>query len=112
MLRQMLVNLLSNAVKFSSEDSFVTISTMITDNNEFEITVSDTGMGMAPEEIPKAIAPFEQTESGINAGGTGLGLPLVDKIMAMHSGSLEIESMTGQGTTVSLRFPAMHGTAA
>ena len=112
MLRQMLVNLLSNAVKFSSEDSFVTISTMITDNNEFEITVSDTGMGMAPEEIPKAIAPFEQTESGINAGGTGLGLPLVDKMMAMHSGSLEIERMTGQGTTVSLRFPAMHGTAA
>jgi len=106
MVRQMLVNLLSNAVKFSPRDSVVTISASTSTAEEIHITVRDTGMGMAPDEIPKAIEPFEQTASGINAGGTGLGLPLVNKMMALHNGSLQIESAEGEGTTVSLRFPA------
>ncbi|MBL6951356.1 MAG: PAS domain-containing protein [Alphaproteobacteria bacterium] len=106
MVRQMLVNLLSNAVKFSPRDSVVTISTSTSTAEEIHITVRDTGVGMAPDEIPKAIEAFEQTASGINAGGTGLGLPLVNKMMALHNGSLQIESAEGEGTAVSLRFPA------
>ena len=106
MVRQMLVNLLSNAIKFSPRDSVITISTSTATAEELHIAVSDTGIGMAPDEIPRAIEPFEQTESGINAGGTGLGLPLVNKMMALHNGSLEIDSTEGVGTTVLLRFPA------
>ena len=106
LVRQMLVNLLSNAVKFSPEGGVITIAATETETGELVITVNDKGIGMTPDEISKAMKPFEQTESGVNAGGTGLGLPLVDRMMALHEGSLELESITGQGTTASLRFPS------
>ena len=107
LVRQMLVNLLSNAVKFSPEGGVITIAATETETGELVITVNDKGIGMTPDEISKAMKPFEQTESGVNAGGTGLGLPLVDRMMALHEGSLELESITGQGTTASLRFPSI-----
>ncbi|MBT7663688.1 MAG: PAS domain-containing protein, partial [Rhodospirillaceae bacterium] len=83
LVRQMLVNLLSNAVKFSPEGGVITIAATETETGELVITVNDKGIGMTPDEISKAMKPFEQTESGVNAGGTGLGLPLVDRMMAL-----------------------------
>jgi PAS domain S-box-containing protein len=107
MLRQMIVNLLSNAVKFSPEKG--TVSTFAMQDNAGRITVSvrDEGPGMTAEDIPKALTPFFQTESGMEVGGgTGLGLPLVKEMMALHGGILEIQSVVGHGTTASLCFPA------
>jgi len=106
MLRQMLVNLLSNAVKFSNKGGAIEVSTAVSAGGALDISVRDEGVGMAPEDIPKALTPFEQTQSGIEAGGTGLGLALVERMMKLHGGSLEITSARGEGTTATLRFPA------
>ncbi len=105
MLRQMIVNLLSNAIKFSHQDSEITITTEIAADGRLTLAVTDHGVGIAPADIPKALAPFEQTEAGREAGGTGLGLSLVKSMMELHGGTLELISAVGQGTTVTLNFP-------
>ncbi len=60
------------------------------------------------EDIPKALAPFQQIDSGLNRRheGTGLGLPLTKSYIELHGGSLELQSEIGVGTTVTVRFPA------
>jgi signal transduction histidine kinase len=70
-------------------------------------TVSDTGIGIAPEDIPICLAPFGQVESSFSRkhGGTGLGLPLARKLAEILGGSLNLESEPGRGTTVTLRLP-------
>ena len=106
-LRQMVVNLLSNAVKFSPEKGSVRVFASQDRNGCLTINVSDEGPGMPAEDIPKALTPFVQTESGLRAGeGTGLGLPLVKQMMILHDGNVEIQSIVGQGTVASLCFPA------
>ena len=106
-LRQMIVNLLSNAVKFSPDKGSVRVFATHDKNGCLTVNVSDEGPGMAEEDIPKALTPFIQTETGLRAGeGTGLGLPLVKQMMALHGGSVEIQSIVGQGTVASLCFPA------
>ena len=107
MLRQMIVNLLSNAVKFSLENGKVKIFALLESTGRITISISDDGPGMTAEDIPKALTPFVQTESSMIAGGgTGLGLSLVKGMMERHGGTLEIQSVVGQGTTASLCFPA------
>ncbi len=69
------------------------------------ISVADNGAGMAPGDIPKALAPFERTESGKNKEGTGLGLPLVKRMAELHGGGLTLESTQGAGTTATITFP-------
>ncbi len=105
MLRQMIVNLLSNAIKFSHQDSEITITTEIAADGRLTLAVTDHGVGIAAADIPKALAPFEQTEAGRESGGTGLGLSLVKSMMELHGGTLELISAVGHGTTVTLNFP-------
>ncbi len=70
--------------------------------------VVDSGIGMAFEDIPKALARFGQVDSGLQRAheGTGLGLPLAKSLIELHGGSLDLESKVGSGTTVTIRFPA------
>ena len=70
--------------------------------------IIDTGVGIADEDIAKALAPFRQVESDLNRKieGTGLGLPLSKALVKLHGGSLDLESKIGVGTTVTVRFPA------
>ncbi len=70
--------------------------------------VTDTGIGIALEDIPKALAPFQQVESDLarKYEGTGLGLPLTKSLVELHSGSLDLQSEIGVGTTATVRFPA------
>src|SRR5262249_11196959 len=78
-LRHVVTNLLSNAVKFSPPGGSVTISTKaIPSSGDLELTIADTGIGMRPEDIPKAMEPFGQIDSALarRYEGTGLGLPL------------------------------------
>jgi signal transduction histidine kinase len=69
--------------------------------------VHDTGIGIAPEDIPRILEPFGQVESSLTRGheGTGLGLTLVKRLTEKHGGTLAIVSAPGQGTTVTVRFP-------
>ena len=105
-VKQILVNLTANAVKFSNPGGQVTISGR-RDSDGLILQVADQGIGMSPEDVPKALRPFGQIDSGLarKHEGTGLGLPLVERLATLHGGSLEIDSAPGAGTTVTVRFP-------
>ncbi len=107
MVKQILLNLLSNAVKFTREGGEITVRAGIEPDVCFRLVVADTGIGMAKEDIPKALTSFTQLGGQLDRRhpGTGLGLPLVKSLMALHGGTLELESEPGVGTTVTVRFP-------
>jgi signal transduction histidine kinase len=106
-MRQILINLLSNAVKFTPEGGQVRVSSFLK-NGELAIEVSDTGIGIAAEDIPKAFALFSQVDSNISRQyeGTGLGLSLVKHFVELHGGTLSLESEVAAGTTVTVVLPA------
>jgi PAS domain S-box-containing protein len=105
--KQILLNLLSNAVKFTPTGGSISV-TAATTAAGLVITVADTGIGMAAEDIPVALEPFRQIDSTLSRRyeGTGLGLPLAKRLAELHDGELEIESQPGRGTTVHIRLPA------
>lgn len=105
-LRQMLLNLLSNAVKFTPDGGQVRISAGARADG-FAIAVADTGIGMAHEDIPKALERFGQIDSSLarRYEGTGLGLPLTRDLAELHGATLAIESVPGTGTVATLLFP-------
>ena len=107
-LKQILVNLLSNAVKFTNPGGTVTIKTWARPESGFVIQVIDSGIGMALDDIPKALEPFTQVDSKLDRKyeGTGLGLPLTKSLIELHSGSFDLQSKIGIGTTATVRFPA------
>ena len=105
-LKQVLVNLLSNAVKFTPAHGKVQVTvTLAPDGMLF--AVSDTGVGMTPDDIVVALQPFGQVDAGLTRRheGTGLGLPLTKRLVELHGGRLEIDSTPGAGTTVSVWLP-------
>ncbi len=107
-LKQVLANLISNAVKFTPDNGAIKTTACYSDEDGYAITVRDTGIGIAQEDLKKALAPFQQIDSDLNRkfAGTGLGLPLSQALVALHGGSLEIESEPGKGTAVTVRLPA------
>ena len=106
-IKQILINLASNAVKFTPEDGIVTISAKINDSGKLVIKVTDTGVGMAPEEIPTALEPFRQVEHYLTRHheGTGLGLPIAKAFSDLHGAKFKMVSEQGKGTKISLEFP-------
>lgn len=106
-LKQILANLLSNAVKFTEGSGRVTLRISCSRDGGYVFQVSDTGIGIAPEDIPKALSLFGQVDGQLNRKqeGTGLGLPLTKALVELHGGSLDLESEVGSGTTVAMRFP-------
>lgn len=102
--KQVLLNLLSNAVKFTLKDGRVTVRADMF--RDLVITISDTGIGIPPAKINKALSPFGQVDSSLNRKyeGVGLGLPLAKSITELLGGSLTIRSQSGEGTTVTLAF--------
>lgn len=107
-LIQILVNLLSNAVKFTQPDGQITLKAWWSGESGMVFQVIDSGIGMAPEDIPKALSPFAQVDTDLNRRyeGTGLGLPLTKGLIELHGGSLNLQSQAGVGTTATVRFPA------
>jgi len=107
-LTQVLLNLLSNAVKFTPKGGRVTVTVAIAKDDNLTIEVKDTGIGIAPEDIPRALSPFVQIDSSLSRrySGTGLGLPLSKKLVELHNGTLAIDSVLGVGTNVICTFPA------
>ena len=107
-LRQVLMNLLSNAIKFTPAGGCVTLGiAQSADPRKVRVTVSDTGIGMREADIPIALAPFGQIDSALNRkhAGTGLGLPLSQRLMQLLGGDLEIESAPEKGTVVTIVLP-------
>lgn len=106
-LKQMLLNLLSNAIKFTLPGGIITIAFTPREDASI-VTVTDTGIGMDPAEIPKALAPFGQLDGALNRRftGTGLGLPLVRALAEQHGGHLDITSAPGVGTRAAIVLPA------
>jgi signal transduction histidine kinase len=108
LIKQSLINLLSNAIKFTPGPGRVTVHGKIEADGALALSVSDTGIGIAEEDIAKVLQPFNQVESAFSRSheGTGLGLPLAKSFLEVQGGSLEIDSKIGEGTTVTLRLPA------
>jgi two-component system cell cycle sensor histidine kinase PleC len=108
LMMQVFTNLLSNAIKFTEKGGEIIVSVNATDAGSCKITVSDTGIGIAEQDIPKIIEPFVQVESADTRhhDGLGLGLPLVKRITELHNGQLEITSDLGLGTVVTVLLPA------
>ena len=106
-LTQILINLLSNAVKFTPEGGNVWVIAGIEGNGAFRLSVKDTGIGIAPEDIATVMASFGQVDRKLSRRyeGTGLGLPLTKSLVALHDGTLDIESEVDVGTTVIVRMP-------
>ena len=106
-LRQVILNLISNAIKFTPKGGMIAVTTQQIDN-DVRVAVSDTGIGIAAEDIPKALEPFSQVDNSLSRkyGGTGLGLPLSKLYVEGHGGTLSIESVRGHGTTVFFTLPA------
>jgi signal transduction histidine kinase len=105
---QVLLNLLSNAVKFTPPGGTITLASAGDAGGGVVVRVEDTGIGIAPENISRVLAPFEQVESGNTRryDGTGLGLPLAKKLVELHGGTLAIDSALGAGTRVEVKLPA------
>jgi len=109
-LKQVLLNLLSNAVKFTPRGGRVTLKAEGRRDSMGErvrVSVTDTGIGIASQDLVRLTRPFEQIESqqSKTQQGTGLGLALSKSLVEMHGGVLEIESEPGVGTTVSFLLP-------
>lgn len=108
-VRQCLFNLLSNACKFTS-DGTVSLSVLKTTENDREwvqLVVRDSGIGMTPEQLAKLFQPFTQADASATRkyGGTGLGLTITKRFCEMMGGSIEVESVVGQGSTFRIRLP-------
>ncbi len=106
-LRQMLLNLISNALKFTASGGAVTVTAFVTSAG-LELTVRDNGIGIAPEDLDKALEPFGQVDSSLSRKyeGAGLGLPLTRQMAALHGGRLNLDSVPGQGTVATIFLPA------
>ena len=104
-LRQVVLNLLSNAVKFTPEGGRVALRALPVDGG-VEISVADTGIGIAPEDQAAVFEEFRQVgDSALKHEGTGLGLALAKRFVELHGGTIRVESATGKGTTFTFSLP-------
>lgn len=105
-LRQILVNLLANALAYTPRDGVVSLSADLTAGGDAEIRIADTGPGMSPAEVKRAVTRFghAEDESSRERPGIGLGLPLAKGLTELLGGQMTIASAPGHGTTVTLAF--------
>ncbi|HEX4302636.1 MAG TPA: MHYT domain-containing protein [Rhizomicrobium sp.] len=106
-LKQALINLLANAVKFTPAKGHIAVRALLHDGGP-TIVVSDTGIGIAPKDIPRALEKFGQVDSSLSRKyeGAGLGLPLAKQFLELHGGTLTLESTVDIGTTVTITLPS------
>ncbi|MCJ8345511.1 ATP-binding protein, partial [bacterium] len=111
-VRQILVNLISNALKFTEEGS-VTVLLEYSLKRELTITVKDTGIGIAEDQVGRVFEEFEQTQgqSFEKYGGTGLGLSITKKILELMKGEIKVSSKLGEGSEFTLKIPNVESLA-
>lgn len=109
LVRQILINLVSNAFKYAEKGGFVYMKAWLSEQGEMCMAVEDNGVGIPKDRIREALEPFGQvnkTAHNQSRQGTGLGLPLAKAMAELHGGQLTLESEVGEGTTVTVIFPA------
>ncbi|GGK71588.1 sensor histidine kinase [Rufibacter glacialis] len=102
------VNVLENAAKFSGENQAIFASIEVQEHTLL-LKVQDRGIGMAPEDVRKVFVPFFRAESVRDISGHGIGLPLAEKIIKLHRGSISVRSQLNQGTEVTITLPKLFG---
>jgi PAS domain S-box-containing protein len=107
MLKQMLMNLVSNAIKFTPSGGRIRVSVTRAGSEHIKIAVVDTGVGISPEDLPRVLEPFIQSQHPVSPRetGTGLGLPLTKSLAELHGGTFQLWSRVGFGTRAVLRLP-------
>ncbi|HZH92052.1 MAG TPA: ATP-binding protein [Pyrinomonadaceae bacterium] len=106
-LRRIVVNLLSNALKFTPRGGRVTVRVEAAGEGALQIAVADTGVGIAPDDLPVLFDKFEQARHRATRGekGTGLGLYITRQLVELHGGKISVESEVGRGSTFSFTIP-------
>jgi two-component system sensor histidine kinase PilS (NtrC family) len=99
-LKQVCWNIARNALKSMPDGGKFSVSLAEVDGNRLRLSFSDTGCGMTPEQVERLFEPFTST-----TGGTGLGLSIVYQIIRDHSGTINVRSLLGEGTTISIELP-------
>ncbi|MEI9991404.1 MAG: ATP-binding protein [Rhizomicrobium sp.] len=107
-VKQILLNLLSNAIKFTPQGGRVTVFARTGEDGGIVLGISDTGIGIAPEDQERVFQNFGQGRHDVVTAdkGTGLGLPIVKGLVEAHDGRIELLSTVGEGTTVMVYLPA------
>ena len=103
-LRQALFNLISNAIQFTPAGGTIVLSAERTDD-EMLLSITDTGIGIAPEDQERVFERFERGNPNARESGTGLGLALVKSLIELHGGTVDLESAQGQGTKATCHLP-------
>lgn len=109
-MTQVLVNLVSNAIKFTDPVGKVRLA-VFEQSTELEFSVSDTGVGIAPDDLPKLFEKFQQFRRSIGGSGskgTGLGLAISRRLVELHGGSIRASSEPGKGSVFSFTLPKQH----
>jgi len=106
--KQVMLNLMSNSVKFTKPGGGIRIESALDKSGDLVLQISDTGIGIPPEQIEKVFQPFEQVADHLTREheGTGLGLPIAKALIELHGGELVLSSVVGVGTTARLRLPS------
>jgi signal transduction histidine kinase len=108
-IKQVLLNLLSNAIKFTPEGGRIEVRATPMDGM-VEIAVSDTGVGIAPEDQEAVFEQFRQVGAGaVKQEGTGLGLTLCRNFVELHGGRIRLQSQLDVGSTITFTIPVRHG---
>ena len=107
-LRQVLTNLLGNAIKFTLPGGAIVVAASPSPAGGVRVAIRDTGIGMSEEEVAQALRPFGQVDGGRSRWreGAGLGLPIAKALIGLHGGTLEIKSVKGTGTEVTVSLPS------
>lgn len=107
--KQIVLNLVANAVKFTERGGQVSVTAAVS-GSQLALRISDTGMGIAPDDLKRIGAPFFQAGKTYQRRheGTGLGLSIVKSLVALHLGELTVQSRLGEGTAVTVKLPLVY----
>lgn len=106
-LNQVWMNLLGNSIKFTPQGGQIQIE-LTANRNEYAVTITDTGIGIPPEELNHIFVRFYKTDRSRSGKGNGLGLAIVKQIITIHHGTIEVKSTVGKGTEITVTLPAYY----
>jgi signal transduction histidine kinase len=105
-LRQVFINIIDNAVKYTDKGGKITVIATMANPETIMVSVSDTGVGISAEDLPKIKTKFFKANH--TRRGSGIGLAVADEIVKMHGGTIDLESEQGKGTTVTVKLPVVY----
>ena len=106
MFRRLMSNLISNAIKYTDINGSIGITiTLEAETNQINIIVSDSGIGISPQHLPRLFDRFYRVDDSRTVSGTGLGLAIVKSIVDLHHGKIQVESSPAIGTSFIIIFP-------